>query len=161
MRNDVKQKIAGFVQKYPGLFTGLISLLRTAQAHFSAGVIGLLADNQGRILLVRHVYHPEFPWGLPGGWVGRNESPQEALSREFQEELGLKISVSQLLLIDNKYVKKHLDIAFLVVGEGEIGRTSHEVLAWEYRKPEEMTELHPAHRAAVNAYIAQVDDGRV
>ena len=43
---------------------------------------------QGQVLLVEHVFHPYAPWGLPGGWIDRNESPsQTAVIRELQEEL--------------------------------------------------------------------------
>jgi len=43
-------------------------------------------DEHGRVLLVRHSYGPPV-WTLPGGGLGRGESPSAAAAREFREEL--------------------------------------------------------------------------
>jgi 8-oxo-dGTP pyrophosphatase MutT (NUDIX family) len=43
-------------------------------------------DEAGKVLLVRHSYGRRV-WTLPGGGVGRNESPRAAALREFREEL--------------------------------------------------------------------------
>jgi len=36
-------------------------------------------------------------WELPGGKIGKNERPEQALVREFQEELGMPLLVGRLL----------------------------------------------------------------
>ncbi|MBK8984950.1 MAG: hypothetical protein IPM39_02535 [Chloroflexi bacterium] len=46
-------------------------------AHKRPVGVGMVAlDEDGRILLLHPVVHPCFPWGLPGGWLNRRESPQ-------------------------------------------------------------------------------------
>jgi 8-oxo-dGTP diphosphatase len=56
-------------------------------------VAAILRDATGRILLIQRDKKPglEFPgyWTLPGGRVEENETPQAAICRELQEEIGV------------------------------------------------------------------------
>ena len=58
----------------------------------------LLRDRDERVLLCQLTYKPD--WDLPGGVVEVGESPQLAVSREVEEELGLHIEAGRLLLTD-------------------------------------------------------------
>jgi len=55
---------------------------------FSVGVLGLVVDDEGRILLVEQTYRSG--WYLPGGGVGRKEALDAALRRELREEVGVE-----------------------------------------------------------------------
>jgi 8-oxo-dGTP pyrophosphatase MutT (NUDIX family) len=52
------------------------------------GVIALVVDDEGRVLLVRHTYRDG--WYLPGGGVRRLEPLDAALRRELREEVGVE-----------------------------------------------------------------------
>ena len=58
----------------------------------------LVRDLDDRVLLCRLTYKQD--WDLPGGVVEVGESPQLAVSREVEEELGLTIPAGRLLLTD-------------------------------------------------------------
>lgn len=54
------------------------------------GVRGVVIDDDGRVLLVRHSYGQSW-WHLPGGGVKRRESLAEATLRELEEEVGVRV----------------------------------------------------------------------
>ena len=58
----------------------------------------LIRTDDGRVLLCRLTYKND--WDLPGGVVEVGESPQLAVSREVEEELGLTIAAGALVLTD-------------------------------------------------------------
>ena len=58
----------------------------------------LVRDHDGRVLLCRLTYKQD--WDLPGGVVEVGESPQLAVAREVEEELGLTILAGRLLVTD-------------------------------------------------------------
>ena len=58
----------------------------------------LVRDRDDRVLLCRLTYKQD--WDLPGGVVEVGESPQLAVAREVEEELGLAIPAGRLLLTD-------------------------------------------------------------
>ena len=63
---------------------------------------GAIVEHQGRVLLVRHVLPGRYDfWVAPGGGVKGDESCEEAAAREALEETGLKVSVSQLLYVED------------------------------------------------------------
>ena len=53
----------------------------------------LVRDTDGRVLLCRLTYKHD--WDLPGGVVEVGESPQVAVAREVEEELGLDIEAGR------------------------------------------------------------------
>jgi 8-oxo-dGTP pyrophosphatase MutT (NUDIX family) len=54
----------------------------------SVGVLGLVLDDEGRVLLVEQTYRSG--WYLPGGGVRRKEPLDDALRRELREEVGVQ-----------------------------------------------------------------------
>jgi 8-oxo-dGTP pyrophosphatase MutT (NUDIX family) len=58
------------------------------------GATAVIPDATGRILLDHRA--DDGCWGLPGGWLGSNESPEECVVREVLEETGLDVEVVRL-----------------------------------------------------------------
>lgn len=62
--------------------------------------MGIIRDQTGKILIVKPTYRPG--WLLPGGIAEEHESPKDCCLRELAEELGMKIRVIRLLVVDYK-----------------------------------------------------------
>ena len=58
----------------------------------------LVRDTEGRVLMCQLTYKRD--WDLPGGVVEVGESPYEAVSRELDEELGVRVEAGSLVLTD-------------------------------------------------------------
>src|ERR1700750_1233356 len=74
--------------------------LRVINPSYMVGAMALIQDDTGRVLVIEHTYRREIPWGLPGGWLKRAESPESGLVREVFEETGLQVRVDALLAAD-------------------------------------------------------------
>lgn len=79
-----------------GRLASLVMLwLKALRAPVAFGVVAIVEDRNGRVVLVRHTYRPG--WHLPGGGVERGEAPTIAILRELKEEIGLLRSDAPLL----------------------------------------------------------------
>ena len=100
---------------FPPRLAGFLKGLLTRS--WVAGAVAVIIDEDPsppEVLLVEHSYRPKGPWGLPGGSLESaagnptrpNPTPlpddvlQAALCREVLEELGISITVKNLLRID-------------------------------------------------------------
>lgn len=128
------------------------AIIRFFQPKFSVGVVAVVVNPQGQILLVEHVFHPTAPWGLPGGWISSRESPAHCARREILEELGLSVNVIGLLAAEMS-LPHHLDFAYLCEPAGEITKISFELLGYRWFEPDDLPHLMMFHRFAIDRYL--------
>ncbi len=146
------RRLAAFLQKMPWIVVVARVFWRMTQPKFSAGAVGVVFDEAGRVLLVEHVFHPYAPWGLPGGWVDRHESPSKTVSRELQEELELSVEVGDVLLVEVDY-GNHMDFAYSCIATGKVGKLSRELLDYGWYDPANLPRLQRFHYRAIQSAI--------
>lgn len=119
-----------------------------------AALIQRFADPEKRILVVRR--GPEQSgaghWEFPGGKVERGESPEQALIREIQEELNLKIRVGRFVgEIEHQYPTKviRLRVYWAESPHGEIQLLEHDDAKWVLPQEILLHELSEADRPFV------------
>jgi 8-oxo-dGTP pyrophosphatase MutT (NUDIX family) len=107
----------------------------------------LVRDPDQRVLLCQLTYKSD--WDLPGGVVEVGESPQLAVEREVEEELGLRLPAGDLLLTDWLPPWGGWDDALCLVFDGgvhpsqvtdEIVKQAREIKAAEFCTPDEVRE---------------------
>jgi ADP-ribose pyrophosphatase YjhB (NUDIX family) len=126
-------------------------------AKFIHGVSGIIRDERGRVLLLRHRFWKEQPWGLPGGLANRGETPAETLRRELREETGLEVRPLKLLHVSTK---RGLLTQFILLAEcsGQPEIKSVEILeAGLFDLSELPGNLLPTHRELLEACVTTAE----
>ena len=123
---------------------------------FLAAVQGVVRNNEGHILFVRHTYRKK-PWGLPGGWMGR-EQPHAALEREVLEETGLRVSTEKILRVAYVADPHAIEIFLLARLTGGAFRPSAEVSDYIFVSPGEWPEDMPEdHKQLISELMQSID----
>lgn len=146
------QRLAALLQRAPWI-VGLGRIVwRLRQPQFSAGVVGVVFNVKDEVLLVKHVFHPHTPWGLPGGWVDRGENLDQTIVREMKEELQLAIHAGPILMAEVSY-GNHLDFAFLCFSDATVGKLSRELLDHRWCEVNNLPRLQRFHYEAIQKAI--------
>jgi ADP-ribose pyrophosphatase YjhB (NUDIX family) len=152
-----KTRLAALLRRVPPLVWLTVRLWRLSLPRYTAGVVGVVIDDAGRVLILEHVFHFEQPWGLPGGWLSRREDPETGMTRELIEELGLPVKVERLLLARAHPHRSHLDFAYLCRARGPIAHLSSEILDFGWFDPSELPSLYQFQHDAVAAVFPDHD----
>ena len=128
-------------------------ILDRAHPRFLVGVNGIGVTESGDVILARHRFgSPQ--WRLLGGFIGRDESFQDALRREIREETGLEIEVGPLLEANtgHRWARVEIVYAYRVVG-GVLALTG-EVLEVASFPPAQLPAVRADQRGIVERHAA-------
>src|SRR5690242_11849449 len=100
---------------------------KLGQARFTVTVAVMLFDDEGRVLLLEHVFRADTGWALPGGFVSKGEQPEQALRRELREEAAIEIEDLQVLFARTLGFLKQVEIYFRGRAVGDPTPSSFEI----------------------------------
>lgn len=123
--------------------------------HVLAAVI---TDARGRILLARRTEGRDLAgcWEFPGGKREPGETPEAALARELQEELGIDVEVGEhVISVPQQYPDKRLrlDVRRLASWKGTPRGHEGQALAWVAPDKLPRYAMPPADRPVVAALL--------
>jgi len=132
-----KEGIARLARRQP--FSGFMAWgIRLTVPRQRIGVALITFNAEGEVLLLRHVFRTRYPWGLPGGWLGRDESPAAGLRRELHEELGRDSELGPPALISLEGPPSHIVMAFLGHLRPGENRLNNEILEARWFAPDNL-----------------------
>ena len=127
-------------------------------------VVHAVVEKDGALLLVRRAPHllEGDKWGLPGGFLDRDESLSEGILRELREETGWEGQVSALLRINSRpdrpgEDRENVAFDFVVTPVRRVGEPDEESSAVEWVPLDRLPPLHTLafdHGDTVHLYLA-------
>ena len=112
--------------------------VRATQKTFTVSVGAIVTNEEGKVLLLDHVFRPASGWGMPGGFINEDEQPAEAARREIAEEIGLRIE--NIRLVGVRTIRRHVEILFRAEASGEGAVKSAEIKSVKWFALDEMPE---------------------
>ena len=128
-------------------------VVRAVSPTFTAGSIVVIERADGAMLLIRQSYRNG--WGLPGGLLGKGESPADAARREVGEEVGLTIELAGPAKLVMDIAPRRMDFVFraTVVGDPPetVSPTSPELVDAQWFGRDALPRLQQETRTALAA----------
>ena len=131
-----------------------------------AAVGGLVLNEENELLLVQRAKNPgKGLYGLPGGFIDRNETAEQALRREVLEETGLEVSDLRMTITHpNSYQYGGVTVPVLemffecrVVDKRQLHLADGELSGsqWTQPTPEHLDQMaFPSNRIALERWLA-------
>ena len=132
------------------------AILRRIQAKFLIGTLGIIKNEEGQVLLLEHRFRVTLPWGLPGGFLQKNEDPSVGLARELHEETGLHCEINpEVYEIEFDKNVGHATLIFCGNTRGTQLKLSSEIKSGGFFGPSDFpNDLYEPHRVLLEQWFA-------
>lgn len=86
--------------------------MRVAHVRFTVTAGGIIFNDAGEVLLLKHRFRAGSGWGLPGGFLNAGEQPLEALRRELREEIELEVEEAEIFASRSFRKPRQVEVLF-------------------------------------------------
>ena len=122
--------------------------------------VGIIRNAQGEIFITRRAAdaHMANKWEFPGGKIESGESPEQALTRELQEEVGITVTSSSLFdKLEYQFPDRHITLWFFLVEswEGEPWGKEGQPGRWLQQQALIADEFPPANEPVITRLVQQ------
>lgn len=101
--------------------------VRLAEPRFTVTAGAVIVDDNGRVLLLNHVFRTGSGWGIPGGFIEKGEQPEAGLRRELREEIGLELESAEIAFVRTLKRPSQVEIIFRGRARGKTESQSVEI----------------------------------
>lgn len=115
--------------------------IRVSQRKFTVSAAAVILNDKREVLLLNHVLRPYSDWGLPGGFLGPGEQPEEAIRREIREETG--IALENLRMVRIRTIDKHVEIMYTATSRDAPEVKSREIISLGWFAGDKLPENLP------------------
>jgi 8-oxo-dGTP diphosphatase len=118
-------------------------VMRATQTRFTVTAAGIVSNERGEVLLIKHRFRPGTGWGIPGGFLEAGEDADEGLRRELREEIGLELDTVRIYRARTFKRQVQIELVFLARAKGGSHPQSIEVERAEWFLPDSLPEGLP------------------
>jgi ADP-ribose pyrophosphatase YjhB (NUDIX family) len=115
-----------------------LRFIRSTQSKFTVSVVAVILNKKNEVLVLDHFIRPGASWGLPGGFIEKDEYPDEAIRREIKEETDLEITNVRLLLV--RTIRKHIELLYVANADGDVVLKSSEIRDFGWFREDKLPE---------------------
>ena len=131
--------------------------MRLTHARFTVTAGGLIFNDAGEILLLKHRFRAGSGWGLPGGFIEAGEQPIDALRRELCEEIGLELKDIQIFGVRSFKKPRQVEVLFRCRSNGPVKPRTMEVERAEWFSLQSLPDGLPRDQRLIVERAAKTD----